>query len=195
MKVTYAAALILTLALTGCAANYTFNGQRYNSRSDFLAAVESNYTTAVNSVVPLSQPNSSKKLMFAFPSKDVISKTSVKYFQEQNGRSPSGVQDEMLNTLNEANYKGNIVYFDAIKRRNIYQSVRLVELDSVSASIAASADEDVLYYVEPTRGSGTYYYVSAKGGKQVFAYDRAQPDLPGKLKAFVDAVQLQAIRN
>ena len=62
-------------------------------------------------------------------------------------------------------------------------------------SFEASADTDVLHYVEPVLGSRQWYYTSLKNGKQIFAYDQSSPTMPGKLLAFVDAVQAQAIRD
>lgn len=56
-------------------------------------------------------------------------------------------------------------------------------------------DTDVLYMNEPTQGSVQWYFVSDKQGKQIFSYDRGFPTPAGKLKAFVDAVQIQAIRE
>jgi hypothetical protein len=105
------------------------------------------------------------------------------------------MQIEMLQTMAEGSMNSGKVFYMAAQKRNIYKSVRFVELDSAAASPTASADEDVVYYYEAAQGSGTYYYVTEKTGKQVFAYDRGQATPAGKVKAFLEALQLQAIRQ
>ena len=49
--------------------------------------------------------------------------------------------------------------------------MQLVNMDSLSSSLAASDDADTLYYSEPSSGSGQFFFNSMKQGKQVFAYD------------------------
>jgi hypothetical protein len=53
----------------------------------------------------------------------------------------------------------------------------------------------VLYWYETGPGAGTWYFVNAKSGKHVFAYDRGQPTIASRMKAYVDALQLLAIRD
>lgn len=52
-----------------------------------------------------------------------------------------------------------------------------------------------LYYVEPVQGAGQWFYTTAKGGKQVFAFDLSPTSATGRVKNYLDAVQAQAVRE
>ena len=62
-------------------------------------------------------------------------------------------------------------------------------------SLEPSKEYDVIYYTEPSVGSGQYFYASIKHGKQIFSFDRSQTGPDGKVKAFVEAIQALAIRE
>jgi hypothetical protein len=191
-----AAVGIALVFLGGCAAvHYTYDGKKYNSRQQFIAAVEASNGAAVAAITPLPAPVTKKKLLFAFPSRTVIAAATARYMAQTNGATPTALQAEMIEALADGNFRSAKVFYEGAARRNIFQSVRFIELDSMSSSPVASADEDIIYYFESSASSGVYYYVTAKGGKQVFAYDRGQPGILGKIQAFNDALQLQAIRE
>ncbi len=101
----------------------------------------------------------------------------------------------MARPLWTANYKGLKAFHDAIVRRNIYQNVRYVELDTMAPDLQPTATEDVFFYSETQPGAGQFYYTSAKAGKQAFAYDRGGADMGVRTKAFIDAIQVYAIRD
>lgn len=189
------ASLIVVVALSGCAATYTYDGQKYDSKEKFQRAVDSTVSGVLSTITPLPMPLTQRNLVFAIPSETTILNVSVGYHVKINGSPPNALQNEMIENLSKANYKNMKVFFDAVQKKNIYASTQLIEMQSGTGSFAASADTDTLYYVEPSQGSGQWYYNSLKNGKQIFAADRSSPTPAGKVQAFVDAVQAQAIRD
>jgi hypothetical protein len=68
-------------------------------------------------------------------------------------------------------------------------------MPAMSVSLEPSSDTDVLYYTEPSQGTGQWFYATTKHGKQIFAYDRSGAGSTAKVHAFIDAVQALAIRE
>lgn len=134
-------------------------------------------------------------MIFAIPKAEVLIGASKQNFAKIEGRQPMGIAAEILENVPLANHKLSVVYGDAIEKRGIYQSVRQVPLDSMDSTLQPTAKDDVLYYTEPTIGSGQWFYASSKHGRQVFAFDRSRPGVDGKIGAFLDAIQAQAIRD
>jgi hypothetical protein len=189
------ATLAAVVLLGGCAANYMLDGQKYGSSAEFQRAVDDRVAAAVGSVSPLPSPLTSKKLIVAFPAESAIYQENVRRVTALNGRAPMGVQAEMITNLSAGNYKLNKVFIDALQKRNIYPSVQFKEMPAMVVSLEPSSDTDVMYYSEASQGAGQWFYASAKHGKQVFAYDRSGAGATAKVHAFVDAVQVQAIRE
>jgi len=188
-------AITLVGMLSGCAVTYTYEGQKYDSKEKFHQAVESNMTAALAGIVPLPKPLTQKKLIFAMPSEAALIAESTKRFVQMQGTQPSGPAKEILENITKSNLKNAKVFYDGVQKRNIYSSVQFIEMQSMTGSYAASDGADALYIVEPTAGSGQWYFVSLKHGKQIFAYDRSAPTAAGKVQAFIEAVQAQAIRD
>ncbi len=195
MRIAVVAALITALALAGCAATYTFEGKIYNSKEDFARAVDDEHRTAVASIVPLPAPVTKKRLAIAIPSTSTIFASSVRNYTTAKNAAPPPMQVEIYQTLAAGVTRSVRGIYDGAVRRNIYTSVRFVELDSMTASPAPSADEDVVFFNEPSLGSGQWYFATAKDPKQVFAYDKGQTGIAGKMRAFNDALQLHAVRQ
>ncbi|WP_295960249.1 hypothetical protein [Rhodoferax sp.] len=192
------AKILLTTAaiiLSGCATHYTFDGQPYKNKADFHAATDLKITQVLANVQRLNKPVTERSLVFAFPSIAVLTAVSKERFVKTQKVQPIGTAKEILENLPIANYKLNRIYGDAAIRRGIYKTVRLIDLDSMDASIQPSANEDVVYFVEPEAGASQYFYASAKRGKQVFSIDRSQIGMSGKVNAFLDALQVQAIQD
>lgn len=187
--------LVAVIALSGCAVNYTFEGQKYESKEKFLQGVDDLYARTLMSISPSAKPITQKKLIFAIPSEATIIDESKRRYTKQQGTPPVGQALEILESIPKSNYKGLKVFFDALQKKNLYASVQLIEMQSMTGSIAASADADVLYMIEPSQNAGQWYYTSLKNGKQIFAYDKSGSTLDAKLQAFIEAVQLQAIRD
>lgn len=195
MKLKLAVTLCACASLIGCATTYMYDGQRYASKEELLSAVDQRLVQVTATIQPLPRPVSSKQLVFAVPTEAAAMKQSVKNFEATNGRMIGLGEQITMGNLNAANMKTLRVYFDAIKKRNIYQSVRLVDLDTTSAELQSSATEDVLFYSEPRRESGQFYYVSSKSGRQAFAWDKGGATMEVRVRAFVEAVQAQAVRE
>lgn len=187
--------LIVVVALSGCAVTYRYDGQKYDSKEKFQQAVDSTISSALSNITPLPVPLTQKKLVFALPSEATLFDESTKRFVKLTGNQPTGNAKEILENLPRANLKGSKMFFDAIQKRNIYASTQFIEMQSMTGSFAASADTDTLYMVEPSQGSLQWYYTSLKHGKQIFAYDRSSGTPAGKVQAFLDAVQAQAVRD
>ena len=183
------------IVLSGCASAYNYDGARYPDKDAFNSAVEMKLTQATAGVSPLPTQVSKKTLVFAIPSEQVIVKQSIANFSRMNGRTIGLGEEIMARPVWTANYKGLKAFYDAIVRRNIYQNVRYVELDTMAPDLQPTATEDVFFYSEAQPGAGQFYYTSAKAGKQAFAYDRGGVDMGMRTKAFIDAIQVYAIRD
>ena len=106
-----------------------------------------------------------------------------------------GIGIEQNNNMSKFAYKMTKVFFDGVQKRGIYSSVEIRDMPSMAVSIEPSQEYDVLYFTEPSVGSGQYFYASAKHGKQVFAYDRSGEGVTAKVNAFIEAAQVQAIKE
>lgn len=188
-------AAIVFLALSGCAVNYTFDGQKYDSKEKFNQAIDSKVLSVLSTITPLPKPLSQRKLIFAMPSEATLIDESMKRFAARAGTQATGQAAEIVQNLTRSNYKNTKVFYDAVQKKNIYVATQFIEMQSMTGSFAASPDTDVLFMVEPDQGSTQWFYVSQKQGKQIFSYDRSDITYAGKLKAFVDAAQAQAIRE
>ena len=146
-------------------------------------------------VVPLSKPLTTKKLLFAMPSEAAMIAEATNRFVKLQGTAPIGQAKEIIENLPKLGYRSIRVGYEAVQKKGIYGSTQIIEMQSMTGSYAAADDTDVLLYVEPTQGAGQWFYTSAKHGKQIFAYDRSSPNTSGKVRAMVDAVQAQAIRD
>ncbi|WP_147328086.1 MULTISPECIES: hypothetical protein [unclassified Duganella] len=189
------AIITAALSLAGCAANYTFEGAKYNSQESFQTAVENTYTSSIRNIGVLPTPASQKSLLIGFPSLSAMNAASLKIFTEQQGHAPIGIGKEILDNLNKANHRGGVAFYDAVVKRGIYSSVQLIELDSMNGNLAPAKNADVLYFIEPTRGSGQWFFASNSRGRQIFAFDRSVTGVAGKLNSFIEAVQAQAIQD
>lgn len=187
--------IAVCVALTGCAARYTYDGQAYQDRDTFNTAVDAKLSQATASVIPLPEKISNKTLVFAVPSEEVIVKQSKANFSRTNGRTIGVGEEIILRPVWTSNYKGMKGFYDAVSRKNIYQSVRYVEVDTLTPNLQPTATEDVFFYTEAQPGAGQFYYVSVKAGKQAFSYDRGGSDMSARTRAFADALQTYAIRD
>jgi len=188
-------ALLFSGVLTGCGTVYTLEGAKYDSKEKMLDASRTMFSGISNAIVPLPSPVSQKKLVCAIPSQYAFVNTALENFAKKQGSAATGSGKEIIETLTQSNYYGIKVFCDAIIRRNIYTSTQFVELDSLNGSYGASPNIDVVYLVEPSQNSGQWFFVTAKSGKQVFAYDRSSPTPAGKVQGFIDAIQVQAIKE
>jgi hypothetical protein len=187
--------VLVAAALSGCAVDYTFEGQKYSSKEAFHQAVDSNVSAILAGIVPLPRPVSNKKLIFAVPSETALLSEANSRFVKSQGSQPVGAAKEILENLPRANYKNTKIFFDAVQKKNIFASTQFIEMPMMTGSFEASNDADAMYYIEPNQGSGQWFYHSSKAGKQIFAYDRSATTSAGKVQAFVDAVLAQAIRE
>jgi hypothetical protein len=187
--------LLLAIALSGCATSYTYEGAKYSSEASFHSAVEQTCISAVNNITPLSEPITGKRLLIGVPAMGVLNQASFNWFTTAQGSQPTGRAKEIIENLNKANRRGMEAFYEAASKRAIYSSVQFVATDSMTGAIAPSTNVDVLYYIEPTRGSGQWFYASTKRGKQIFAFDRSRTGVDGKLKGFIEALQVQAVQE
>jgi hypothetical protein len=187
--------LIVMAALSGCAVNYTYEGQKYDSKEKFHEAVDARVASVLATITPLPMPLTQKKLVFAMPSEATLIDESTKRFMKAQNTQPTGPAKEILENLPKSNYKNIKVFFDGVQKKNIFASTQFIDMQSMTGSFAASADTDTLFMIEPAPNSVQWYYTSLKHGKQIFAYDRSSPTPAGKVQAFIEAVQAQAIRD
>ena len=187
--------LVVAVMLSGCAVNYTYDGQKYSSKEKFHEAVDSSISNVISGVTPLPTVLTRKKLVFAMPSEATLIEETKRRFMKTQGREANGMALEILENVPKSTYKNIKIFFDSVQKRNIYSGTQFVEMQSMTGSFAASADTDTLYMIEPGPNSVQWYYTSLKHGKQIFAYDRSSPTAAGKVQAFIEAVQAQAIRD
>ena len=173
-------------------AKYTYEGQVFDSPRKFQKGVDAKVAATIGALTPLSAPVSQRKLVFAMPAASVFVKESTRRFVAAHGAAPVKLAKEIVENLSKSNYKSIKVFFEAIKKKNIYASVKFVELDSMTGSYSASADTDALYMVEPSAGEVHWTYVSATRGEQELVYDRSVESIEGKVQAFLAAVEAVA---
>jgi hypothetical protein len=187
--------ILAITALSGCAVNYTYEGRKYESKEAFHQAVDSKVSEVLSSIVPLPSPVSKKRLIFAMPSESALITEVTSRFVKAQGSQPVGPAKEIIENIPKSTYKNIKIFYDAIHKKNIYASTQFIDMPIMTGSFEASNDADTLYYVEPIKDSGQWFFNSIKGGKQIFSYDRSAPDGVGKVQAFVDAVLVQAVRD
>jgi hypothetical protein len=189
--------ICLVASVAGCAtrATYTLSGQKYSSKEDFQQASIAGAARAMSNVSRLPRPLTTKKIVVAIPSEETLHNEDSRRFLVQNGRTPNPVQQELIDNLGTHNFRGVKVFYEAIERRGIYASAQFKGMPTTAVSLEPSADTDVLYFTEPSVGSGQWFYASQKHGKQVFAYDRSAPEGSARVQRFLEAVEAQAIRE
>ena len=183
------------LFLSGCAINYTFDGQKYASKELLLKAVEDKVGDTLTLITPLNPPLSSKKLIMAMPSHEVYNKLGIENFIKINNKEPNSIEIEASSNVNRSNYLSTKIFLDAVQKKNIYRETQFIHMQSGSDSFAPSANVDVLYLVFTDANSIQWYFATDKNGKEIFAYDRSASTIIGKVQAFLDAVQTRAIRQ
>jgi hypothetical protein len=183
------------LILSGCAINYSFDGQKYASKELFLKAVEDKVGDTLTLITPLSPPLSSKKLIMAMPSLEVYNKLGIENFIKINKKEPNSIQIEVSSNINRSAYLTTKIFLDAVQKKNIYRETQFIDMQSGTDSFAPSANVDVLYLVFTDANSVQWYFATNKNGKEIFGYDRSAPTMAGKVQAFLDAVQTRAIRQ
>lgn len=174
---------------------YTYEGQVFDSPVKFQKGVDAKVTETVKAITPLPAPLSQRRLVFAMPGASTFVKESRKRFIAAHGAAPVKLAKEIVENLSNSNFKSIKVFFQAIKKKNLYASVKFVELDSMNASYAPSADSDVLYMTEPSVGEIHWTYASVRRGEQEFIYDRSSERIEGKVEAFLEAVQGMAVAD
>ena len=174
---------------------YTYEGQVFDSPAKFQKGVDAKVAETVKAVTPLPAPLSQRRLVFAMPGASTFVKESRKRFIAAHGAAPVKLAKEIVENLSNSNFKSIKVFFQAIKKKNIYASIKFVELDSMNASYAPSADSDVLYMTEPSVGEIHWTYASVRRGEQEFIYDRSSERIEGKVEAFLEAVQGMAVAD
>ena len=187
--------VLVIAALSGCAVNYTLDGQKYSSKEAYQEAGDLKMARILSDIVPLPAPVSKKKLIFAIPSEMAILTEATSRFVKAQGREPVGNAKEIIGNSAKAAYKDAKLSFDAVQKKNIYASTQLIDMPTMTGSFEASSDADTLYGVEPAPGSAQWFFHSIKGGKQIFSYDRSQPTSAGRLNSFLDAVLAQAVKD
>ena len=188
--------VFVSVALGGCASvNYTYEGQKYGSKEAFHQAVDYHVSGVLAGISPLPAPVSKKNLVFAIPSEAALVAESTSRFVKAQGSQPVGSAKEILDNLPKSTFKNIKIFFDAVKKKNIFASAQFIEMPTMIGTLEASSDTDAMYYIEAARGSGQWFYHSSKGGKQIFAYDRSGSTAVGHVNAFLDAVLAQAIRD
>jgi hypothetical protein len=191
----FAAVLIFSLSLSGCASHYFLDGKKYENEDSFQAAVEERRSSAINQVQPLPSPLTKKRLVVAIPNEQAHYTTFLQRHQVAQGKEAMGLALDQYRNLAKGGFILSKVFFDAVQKRGIYSAVTVNTTQSAVNSLEPSNEYDVMYFTEPAIGSGQYFYSSSKHGKQVFAYDNSGTGTTAKVNAFIDAVQALAIRE
>lgn len=186
---------IAVLALAGCAATYNYNGKHFDNEQGFHAAIEADRVNSLEAIRPHATPLTKKRLIVALPSEQAIYDENARRHTALRGSPPMGIAVEQNRNLSKANHTIMMTMFQALQKRGVYPSIEIREQPTLAVSLEPSAEYDVMWYSEPSQGTGQYFYASAKHGRQVFAFDRSSPTVAGRNAAFVDAVQLLAIRD
>lgn len=190
-----ASTLAIALLLAGCVSTYTFEGKKYENERDFQVAIDAEKSSALDKVKPYNKPITNRKLIAALPGEQAFYSENAKRHKAITGKDIMGLAVEQNTNLSKANYKMIRIFFEGVAKKGIYSSVDIKDMPGVTVSIEPSEDYDVIYFTEPSVGSGQIFYSSVKHGKQVFAYDRSGSGVAAKLDAFIEAVQALAIRD
>lgn len=182
------------LALTGCSATYYLEGVKYENAQAFQAAVNDFNSQYLAAVIPLPEPLTEKELLFVVPSQQAQYQESVRRHIAAEGSVGELAKEQYMNLAIHGT-KGAKANKEAISKRGVYKNVRLLETQSLVNDVAPTAEYDVLLYSEPSIGTGQWFYSSAKHGKQVFVEDRSGITPEQKVKNYLDAVQMMAIRE
>jgi hypothetical protein len=188
------ALLAVSLALYSCTANYMMDGVRYQGSDNFQMGVDQQVGQALAQVTPLTKPLTTKKLIVLIPSESAILSENIKRSTALRGIAPSSLALEMIENISKSTYKTMIVLHHGLRKRGVFSEVVINESPSMSNSIEPSKEYDVLYFTEPSQGSGQYFYSSVKHGRQVFPWDRSGSGV-GRLNSFIESVQALAIRE
>jgi hypothetical protein len=186
---------IVAGALGGCATTYRFEGHKYNTKEEMYVAMDNYVSRTLSTVTPLPVPLTQKKLIFAIPSAVAFSENDFRNYANTQGKELTEPQKVLVRDLTRGNVKTIKLFFDAIQKKHIFQSVQFVEMESTTGSFAASPDADTLFLNGLGENTSQWFYTTHKHGKQIFAYDRSSPTAEGKVQAFLDAVQVQVIRD
>ncbi|MET1078578.1 MAG: hypothetical protein ABWY06_11230 [Pseudomonas sp.] len=197
MLIKLVAVASLLLLLTGCATppTYIYGDQTYYSPEAVLGAIDIDLINTLASIQPLPAPLTQRKLIYAVPSESIVIAEAKNQYIKNNRQPAQGAALISLETLATGNYKSLKLGHAAVDKRNIYSSVQWVTMQAMTGEFPASPETDVLYYTQASQDSGQWFYVSYKHGKQIFAHDRSAPESLGKINAFIEAVQAQAIRE
>lgn len=185
----------LAVILSGCAATYNLDGKKFDNEKTFQAAVEDRRAQVLSQVQKLPAPLTKKKLIAALPSEQTLYAENSRRHTATTGKPLIGIGIEQNTNLSKAAYKMTRAFFEGVQKRGIYSSVEIRDMISMAVSLEPSQEYDVLYFTEPAISSGQYFYSSAKHGKQVFAYDRSGEGATAKVNAFIEAAELQAIKD
>lgn len=191
----FLSALGFSLLISGCVSTYIFEGKKYDNEQAFQTAVEDDRARAILQVSALQEPLTKKKLIAALPSEQALYAENSRRHTAATGNQLMGLAAEQNTNLSKAGYKLMRVYFEGVQKRGIYTNVEIRDMPNIIVSIEPSSDYDVLYYTEPSIGSGQFFYSSVKHGRQIFSFDRSGEGVAGKVKAFVEATQVQAIKE
>jgi len=187
MRLVIATALVA--ALSGCAQQYTADGTTYADARSFLADARAGQDSALATVTPLPRPLTRKNLVMGLPSEQAVYDEEFKTAQFFARGGP--VNTDIIRTRARAKYLELSGFSRAVKQRGIYPQVTFVDMDAVSDSVVASTDADALYLTHPDQ----WFFATARDGRQIFAYDRSAQGLPAKFQSFIEAVQVQAVRE
>jgi uncharacterized protein YceK len=194
-KIRFFASLVVLSFLSGCASVYYLEGKQYKDEASFQKAADQIIQDNLSGITRLPSPLAEKNLIFVVPGEKAIYEESLRRHTVSTGTAPVGIVLDQYRNLSLHASKSFKNFYDVLVKRGVYREVKFVETDSLVNSMEASDGYDVLYFTEPSVASGQYFYVSMKHGKQIFAFDRSGSTPLAKTQAFVDAVQVFAIRE
>jgi hypothetical protein len=189
--------LLSIILIANCAGNrqiYTFKGAQYNTQEEAIAAQRTHENNLVAQIQPFEHPLVDKKLIVSIPTKEAIYADYI--FRLSKKAKISSLTAEQSDTINfnaMARYEMCLSTYKAIKQKNIYKTVELVE-SSYTSIIQPSATCDTLCDFSSGEGSVVTYMLNVKNGKQVFTFDSSFPDGLARTESLLNAVKAFALQ-
>ena len=189
---------VIATTMSACVtATYKADGQTYKSRDEAMAASMRSFAEADAAISAGAMPLVERKLLVVIPTASAVSRAFEAFVVKQGKTyaapgTPARAQDDFTADTIVANWKS---IAGSLKKANVYQDVLIQDVDSTESNIQPSANQDVLsIYMGAQLGNPTFYFQSAKYGKQVVAADWGKATAGERRRSIIDDIKSKALQ-
>jgi hypothetical protein len=196
MKKAVLTILITTLVLPGCSTIYYLEGAEYKDKEKYIAARAAMHTRCIESTEPLPTPLIERKLIALIPSQELIYTTILTNLKAISPDYPITREDLRKQPLYSGTNENFKMIIELIKRKNLYQTVEMIEYESLSLP-EASVDTDIFHVVlaTATNRNDRYYLTREKRGKLRIDYGAINPPCVNERVSFMYMTQCETFRD